>query len=100
VSKFACCIQTQLSVRCMISVLVGRGLLILRNAISELFLIIRSNKIILQTPCLLTGVLEIFSAESDYLECSFPTSQPEENKIKPLFTVISVLFSVIRFRNW
>ena len=48
-SKFVCCIQTQLSVRCVISVLVGQGLLILRNAVSELFLVFRSNKTILQT---------------------------------------------------
>jgi len=48
VSKFACCIQTQLSVRCVISVLVGQGLLILRNAIAEFFLS-SSNETILQT---------------------------------------------------
>jgi hypothetical protein len=48
----------------------------------------------------LKGVLEFFSAKRDYAEGSDPTSHLEDNKNKPLFTVISVLFSIIRIRNW
>jgi hypothetical protein len=48
----------------------------------------------------LKGVVESLIAKRDYLEDSFPTSHLEDNKNKPLFAVISVLFLVIKIMNW